>query len=130
MKKKATRNYTVDEELIKKGKGVMQDFSHSDEIYVVPKRLDNKLISIRLPIVMIQDLRNVAIAKGDVGYQQIIKTYIAEGLKRENMAFRSSNFGVIVSCDENILSASSSLDKEFSCESITSGKFEFHSQLV
>ncbi len=44
---------------------------------------DNKLISIRIPENMIEDLRKVASSKGDLGYQQLIKTYIAKGLVRE-----------------------------------------------
>ena len=50
---------------------------------VEPKQMTHKLISIRLPITMIQDLRVIAEKGGDIGYQQIIKTYIAEGLLRD-----------------------------------------------
>jgi hypothetical protein len=41
---------------------------------------------------MIKNLRNVAIKKGDIGYQQLIKIYIADGLLRsqfENSSFAS-----------------------------------------
>jgi len=51
---------------------------------VEPKPLKSKLISIRLPMVMIRNLRIIARARGDIGYQQIIKTYIAEGLERDH----------------------------------------------
>jgi len=44
---------------------------------------DNKLISIRIPENMIEELRKVASSKGDFGYQQLIKTYIAKGLVRD-----------------------------------------------
>ena len=74
----------VTNEILSKGKDVINDFNESESIAVEPKRLENKLISIRLPMAMIIDLRIVARRKGDIGYQQIIKTYISEGLERDN----------------------------------------------
>jgi UDP-glucuronate decarboxylase len=44
---------------------------------------ENKLISIRIPEGVIEKLRGVAGKKGDIGYQQLIKTYITEGLTNE-----------------------------------------------
>ncbi len=48
---------------------------------------ENKLISIRIPENMIDSLRKVAGEKGDLGYQQLIKSYISKGLGSEE------NFG-------------------------------------
>jgi len=83
IKKKSVHKKDVDEEIIRKGRAVIKDFDNSQEIYVFPKKVENKLISIRLPLAMIKSLRNIAIIKGDIGYQQIIKSYIADGLSRE-----------------------------------------------
>ncbi len=46
----------------------------------------SKLISIRIPENMIDDLRQVANEKGGGGYQQLIKSYIADGLQDEPQA--------------------------------------------
>lgn len=43
----------------------------------------NKLISIRMPESMIDQLREIAENKGDLGYQQLIKTYISEAIGQE-----------------------------------------------
>lgn len=43
----------------------------------------NKLISIRIPENTIQDLQRQAGKKGGIGYQKLIKTYIANGLAEE-----------------------------------------------
>jgi len=51
---------------------------------------ENILISIRIPENMIHDLRKVAHSKGDLGYQQLIKTYIAKGLVHEESAVSDS----------------------------------------
>lgn len=40
----------------------------------------SKLISIRIPQPMMDKLREVAQSKGDVGYQQLIKSYVSNGL--------------------------------------------------
>jgi hypothetical protein len=73
----------ADSELISKGKRALDDFDQSEPIVVPAKSRESKLISIRIPIGMMQKLRSVALAKGDIGYQQIIKTYIAEGLRKD-----------------------------------------------
>lgn len=84
MKKKRTPvDEAVDRELIAKGQDALRDFDESKAIRVVPKKIENKLISIRLPMTMIQGLRHVAVKKGDIGYQQVIKIFIADGLTRE-----------------------------------------------
>ena len=78
----------VDDEILSKGKSVVKDFDGSREVYVEPKQLKSKLISIRLPKEMISALRKIAEARGDIGYQQVIKTYIAEGLIRDNQTIQ------------------------------------------
>ena len=83
-KEKHSHTDSVTREILNKGKDVIKDFDDSQEIYVEPKQLKSKLISIRLPMVMISNLRIIARERGDIGYQQIIKTYIAEGLLRDN----------------------------------------------
>jgi hypothetical protein len=79
----------IDNEMLNKGKDIINDFDDSKEIYVEPKQMTHKLISIRLPLTMIKDLRIIAEKRGDIGYQQVIKTYIAEGLLRDTQ--RSNN---------------------------------------
>ncbi|HTL48575.1 MAG TPA: NAD-dependent epimerase/dehydratase family protein [Verrucomicrobiae bacterium] len=49
----------------------------------VAKSADNQLISIRIPKDVLEKLRGVAGQKGDIGYQQLIKAYIAGGLNQE-----------------------------------------------
>jgi UDP-glucuronate decarboxylase len=54
----------------------------------MPKNLNNnniknKMISIRMPNEMIEDLRQIADEKGGAGYQQLIKKYISVGLSKE-----------------------------------------------
>ena len=66
-----------------KGLKAREDFDHSESLVVRAKKRPNRLISIRLPINMIDQLRKAAEAKGDIGYQQMIKAYIAEGLIRD-----------------------------------------------
>ncbi len=88
MKEKNLNNNPIDNEILNKGKDVIKDFDDSNEVSVEPKKMTHKLISIRLPVTMIKDLRIIAEKRGDIGYQQIIKTYIAEGLFRD---IRNSN---------------------------------------
>lgn len=73
----------VDRELIEKGKAVLKEFDEAEAIRVPAKRRDSKLISIRLPMAMLKQLRDIAQKRGDIGYQQLIKTYLAESLERE-----------------------------------------------
>jgi len=98
--KENLNNNPIDHEMLNKGKEIIKDFDDSKEIYVEPKQMTHKLISIRLPLTMIKDLRVIAQKRGDIGYQQIIKAYIAEGLLRDDQNNRiqsSSYYGSIVS---------------------------------
>src|ERR1700733_12451353 len=88
--KKDLKNNPVDNEILSKGKDIVKDFDDSKEVYVEPKSLTNKLISIRLPLNMIKDLRTVAQRRGDIGYQQVIKTYVAEGLLRDIRGYNNN----------------------------------------
>lgn len=108
-KNKGPRIDTVTQEILNKGKDIVKDFDDSEGVYVEPKPLESKLISIRLPMVMISNLRIVARLRGDIGYQQIIKTYIAEGLERDNQRIQH-NMPLQVSFGEADLSASSSCE--------------------
>ena len=119
MIRKMKANKQVDEEILKKGKGTIEDFDDSKEVYVDAKRPESKLISIRLPIDMIRALRQIAVLKGDIGYQQMIKTYIADGLWKETQRIQAtpgrpffvidssgtaSNMGVVFPQEQNIVS--------------------------
>lgn len=73
----------IDEELIAKGRDAIKDFDQSQEILVAPKKKVSKLISIRIPVSMMKDLKAAALKTGVVGYQKIIKDYIAKGLLNE-----------------------------------------------
>ncbi len=112
MKEKNLNNNPIDNEILNKGKNVIKDFDDSNEVYVEPKQMTHKLISIRLPVTMIKDLRVIAQKRGDIGYQQIMKTYIAEGLFRD--AQRSNNSQATVYYGgHTIVSKSSSLNGSF-----------------
>ena len=111
MMKERNPNDPVDNEILSKGKNAAKDFDESQEIYVEPKHITNKLISIRLPVDMIKDLRIIAQMRGDIGYQQIIKTYIAEGLLRDDR--KTLNAQTRTSNGSNIVSVSSALSGEF-----------------
>ena len=81
-----------DAELEAKGKDAIRDFDDSQALFVPAKKRVSKLISIRLPMGMIKELRDVASKKGDIGYQQLIKIFIADGLLKsqfENSSFAS-----------------------------------------
>lgn len=82
-RRRAPLEKAIDRELIEKGKEVMKEFDESEAIRVPAKRRDSKLISIRLPMDMLKQLREVAEKHGDIGYQQLIKAYLAESLERE-----------------------------------------------
>lgn len=85
---------TVDDEILRKGKNVIKDFDDSAKIFIPAKKRESKLISLRLPMTMIKELRQVAIQKGDIGYQQVLKSYIADGLSREKQI--GINYGLII----------------------------------
>ena len=83
----------VDAELEAKTKEeLLADFDESQALHVPAKKRESKLISIRLPITMMNDLRDLAIKRGDVGYQQLIKIFIADGLLRSQ--YETSSFAV------------------------------------
>ncbi len=114
----------VDEELIKKGKDAIKDFDESQLLHVRGHKLENKMIAIRLPSRMIEQLRNVAIQKGNIGYQQVIKTYVAEGLLQDRYAMTMAQEGPKLSGQINNSSGSSSLSQEFPPVHWISGSIE------
>lgn len=76
----------VDAELEAKTKEeLLAEFDQSQALHVPARKRESKLISIRLPMNLLNRLRDIAIRKGDIGYQQLIKTYLAESLEREEM---------------------------------------------
>lgn len=78
----------INNELILKGRDAYNDFDNREEVAVPPPQ--NKLISIRMPISMLRQLRTIAVAKGDIGYQHLIKTYIATGISADHEALLQS----------------------------------------
>lgn len=87
---------SVDRELIDKGKEALKEFDEAEAIHVPAKRRDSKLISIRLPMDMLKQLRDVAQKRGDIGYQQLIKSYLADGLEREKGGGNVEAFGLFL----------------------------------
>ena len=79
-RKKYTKE--VDKEIISKGKDVVGDFNRAEAL-TLPAKTGNKLISIRVPIDLLKRLRRRADAMGDIGYQTLIKIYIAAGLHKD-----------------------------------------------
>ena len=60
------------------------DEAHSVEVIPEKKKLDSAIsTSIRLPKGMVGKLRKIAFRKGDIGYQTLIKIWIAERLETE-----------------------------------------------
>jgi len=82
IRKRTPLEREVDRELISKGKDVVKDFDESQAFHVPAKQWDTQLISIRLPKWMILRLRENAMRKGSIGYQQLIKLYLAEALSK------------------------------------------------
>jgi predicted DNA binding CopG/RHH family protein len=82
-KSKAVKVGDTDGELVAKGKAALDDFEEKPSFRVTPKKRASKLISIRIPVELMSRLRFVALSSGDIGYQRLIKRYIAEGLKRD-----------------------------------------------
>jgi len=62
-----------------------KEWDESKSVEVVPEKRSNSDIStsIRLPRAMIQKLKKVASKKGEIGYQTLIKIWIAERLEEE-----------------------------------------------
>ena len=83
-KRKRTKlEQDVDRELERETKEeLLAEFDQSQALHVPARKSENKLISIRLPIAMIKGLRDVAIKRGDIGYQQLMKIFIADGLSK------------------------------------------------
>jgi hypothetical protein len=72
MKKKKTYKYKS------------SDWDESRSVEVTPeKKASGVSTSIRLPLEMVAKLRKVAKKKGDVGYQTLLKIWIAERLEKE-----------------------------------------------
>lgn len=70
--------------------------SNSEKSGGTKQELNNKLISIRMPESMIEQLREVAENKGDRGYQHLIKSYISEALSQEGQKTAKSKKQEIV----------------------------------
>lgn len=68
---------------------LLAEFDQSQALHVPAKKSENILISIRLPKTMIKGLRDIAVERGDIGYQQLIKIFIADGLARSGMNITS-----------------------------------------
>jgi predicted DNA binding CopG/RHH family protein len=62
-----------------------KEWDESKSVEVTPeKRVPTDLsTSIRLPRSMIQKLRKIAAKKGEIGYQTLIKIWLAERLEKE-----------------------------------------------
>jgi hypothetical protein len=62
------------------------DESRSVTVEPEPRKKSEVSTSIRLPKSMVNQLRKVARRKGDIGYQTLIKIWIAERLEKESAA--------------------------------------------
>ncbi len=64
------------------------DWDESQSVVVIPEKrtISEVSTSIRLPKSMVSKLRKVAQRKGDIGYQTLIKIWIAERLEKESAA--------------------------------------------
>jgi len=60
------------------------DFSKSTEVTPEKKNPSGISTSIRLPREMVQKLRKIAQKKGGIGYQTLLKIWIAERLEQES----------------------------------------------
>lgn len=60
------------------------DWDESKKVSVTPERIRGISTSIRLPKSMIQKLSKIARRKGDIGYQTLLKIWIAERLEKES----------------------------------------------
>ncbi|MBI4677918.1 MAG: hypothetical protein HY748_10080 [Elusimicrobia bacterium] len=94
MEERIDRTNDIDSELISKGKAAAEDFDAAAAVTVTPEPAPNKMIAIRLPVRMIQQLKLVAAQKGVLSYQQLIKTYIAAGLSNDQKSC-AATFNVI-----------------------------------
>jgi len=60
------------------------DESKSERVSPEPRMKSGVSTSIRLPKEMVSKLRRVAKKKGDIGYQTLLKIWIAERLEKES----------------------------------------------
>jgi len=67
-------------------KYVANEWDESKSVHVIPElRMKSGIsTSIRLPKEMVAKLRRVAKKKGDIGYQTLLKIWIAERLEKES----------------------------------------------
>jgi len=71
----------------KKGDYDPSEWDEARSVKVVPEKRQSKSelsTSIRLPKGMVSKLRTIANQKGDIGYQTLIKIWIAERLEKES----------------------------------------------
>ena len=63
-----------------------KEWDESSTVEVNPelRMLSGLSTSIRLPVAMVNKLRKIAEKKGDIGYQTLIKIWIAERLEKES----------------------------------------------
>ena len=61
------------------------DESSVTEVIPEPRMKTGLSTSIRLPASMVNKLRKIAAKKGDIGYQTLIKIWIAERLEEESL---------------------------------------------
>jgi len=99
----------VDQELISKGKDALKDFDESQALHVPGRKRESKLISIRLPMDMIRRLRAVAMQKGNLGYQQLIRLFLSEALLKEGLRRELDDLTSEVLMRASVSSASSCL---------------------
>src|SRR6185437_4979245 len=90
-RKRSSYEQDVDRELREKGLEARADFDESQVLSVPARPRETKLISIRIPVEMMKELRRIADQKGYPGYQRMIKKYIAEGLQREEYPASDKN---------------------------------------
>ena len=63
------------------------EWDETQSVEVVPEKKMSKTAvstSIRLPIAMVNRLRKIAKKKGEIGYQTLLKIWIAERLEKES----------------------------------------------
>lgn len=51
----------------------------------------NTPITVQIPIDVMRSLKSIALAKGMYGYQTLIKSYISEGLRRDEAKYDQHN---------------------------------------
>jgi hypothetical protein len=72
--KKKTKNYKYN----------AKEWDDDNAVEVTPEKKSSGIsTSIRLPMEMVAKLRKVARKKGDIGYQTLLKIWIAERLEKE-----------------------------------------------